>query len=36
MDPARRGTVLLGLALVLLGGLALAGRLLNVDRPPAA
>ena len=31
MDSTRRGTVLLGLALVLLGGLALAGRLLNVD-----
>ena len=31
MDSSRRGTILLGLALVLLGGLALAGRLLNVD-----
>ena len=31
MDSTRRGTVLLGLALVLLGGLALAGRLLEVD-----
>ncbi len=31
MDTSRRGTVLLGLALVLLGGLALAGRFLNVD-----
>ena len=31
MDSSRRGTVLLGLALVLLGGLALAGRLLDVD-----
>jgi hypothetical protein len=31
MDSTRRGTVLLGLALVLLGGLALAGRLLDVD-----
>lgn len=31
MDTTRRGTVLLGLALVLLGGLALAGRFLNID-----
>jgi hypothetical protein len=31
MDSTRRGTVLLGLALVLLGGLALAGRLLDID-----
>ena len=31
MDSTRRGTVLLGLALVLLGGLALAGRFLNLD-----
>ena len=31
MDSSRRGTVLLGLALVVLGGLALAGRFLNVD-----
>jgi hypothetical protein len=31
MDSARRGTILLGLALVLLGGLALAGRLLDID-----
>ncbi len=31
MDSTRRGTILLGLALVLLGGLALAGRLLNID-----
>jgi hypothetical protein len=31
VDSSRRGTILLGLALVLLGGLALAGRLLNVD-----
>lgn len=31
MDTSRRGTVLLGLALVLLGGLALAGRFMNVD-----
>src|SRR3954468_14916329 len=31
MDSTHRGTVLLGLALVLLGGLALAGRLLDVD-----
>ena len=31
MDSSRRGTVLLGFALVLLGGLALAGRLLNID-----
>jgi hypothetical protein len=31
VDSSRRGTVLLGLALVVLGGLALAGRLLHVD-----
>jgi hypothetical protein len=31
VDTTRRGTVLLGFALVLLGGLALAGRLLNLD-----
>ena len=31
MDSTRRGTVLLGLALVLLGALALAGRLLDID-----
>jgi hypothetical protein len=31
VDPTRRGTVLLGFALVLVGGLALAGRLLHLD-----
>lgn len=31
MDSTRRGTILLGLALVVLGGLALAGRLLDID-----
>jgi hypothetical protein len=31
MDSSRRGTILLGLALVILGGLALAGRMLNID-----
>jgi hypothetical protein len=31
MDPSRRGTIILGLALVILGGLALIGRALQVD-----
>ena len=31
MDSGRSGTILLGLALVLLGGIALAGRLLDID-----
>lgn len=31
MDASRRGTIVLGLALVLLGGLALLGRVLQVD-----
>ncbi len=31
MDPSRRGTVILGLALVILGGLALIGRALQID-----
>jgi hypothetical protein len=31
VDSSRRGTVLLGLALVVLGGLALAGRFLDID-----
>lgn len=31
MDPSRRATIVLGLALVILGGLALAGRVLQVD-----
>jgi hypothetical protein len=31
VDSSRRGTILLGLALVILGGLALAGRLMNID-----
>ena len=31
MDPARRGTILLGLALVILGGLALLGRAFSID-----
>ena len=31
LDPARRGTILLGLALVILGGLALLGRALSID-----
>ncbi len=31
MDTTRRGTVLLGLALVILGGLALLGRFLDID-----
>ena len=31
MDPSRRGTVMLGLALVILGGLALLGRVFQVD-----
>ena len=30
-DPSRRGTVVLGLALVVLGGLALVGRALSID-----
>ena len=30
-DPARRGTIVLGLALVILGGLALVGRALSID-----
>ena len=30
-DPARRGTIVLGLALVILGGLALLGRVIQVD-----
>jgi hypothetical protein len=31
MDPARRGTIFLGLALVILGGLALLGRAFSID-----
>lgn len=31
MDPSRRGTVVLGLALVILGGLALVGRTFQID-----
>jgi hypothetical protein len=31
MDSSRRGTIVLGLALVILGGLALLGRVINVD-----
>jgi hypothetical protein len=30
-DPVRRGTIILGLALVVLGGLALIGRVVQVD-----
>jgi hypothetical protein len=30
-DPARRGTIVLGLALVILGGLALLGRMFSID-----
>jgi hypothetical protein len=30
-DPARRGTIALGLALVILGGLALLGRMFSID-----
>jgi hypothetical protein len=30
-DPVRRGTILLGLALVVLGGLALLGRVIQID-----
>ena len=30
-DPGRRGTMVLGLALVILGGLALLGRVLSID-----
>ena len=31
MDPSRRGMVVLGLALVILGGLALLGRMFSID-----
>ena len=30
-DPTRRGTIVLGLALVILGGLALLGRMFSID-----